>query len=531
MTTNTSTPPDPRRRPRAVVGVVAAALAVGLLASCAAGTPDDSADAGTPVAGGTLVYARPASVTSLDLHNQITSNNAFAIDKIFEPLVAFDETGAIIPWLAESHEVSDDGLIYTFTLQEGLLFSDGTPVTSADVKFSLERHLEVGGPLPIGGDVTGIETPDDLTVVITLGTAYTPFLAELSGFSNGVVPADFGGLGEEEFFAAPVGTGPFVVSEWDPAGDITFAKNENYWQDGKPFIESLVYSLVADDTQGLQQLQAGQVQALETVPASNVAELEANAAVTVVTAGSWVTEQVFFNTQNEYFADEHVRRAIALALDREGLNAATTFGTAEVADALLPPTIEYSGSGIIDALDLDLDAAKAELAESAYPTGFEATILIASGNTARAQEAQVIQAAAAEIGITLQIEAIDLAAFRERFFAYDFDLMINSGQSDSPDPNGFITFQTDPEGFSQSYWTHYTNERVTELAIEGRSAPAGDEREAIYLEIQQILADDVPYIPLFYPSTIRATGADVHDLTVLPNGSIRFEDAWLEASE
>ena len=177
-----------------------------------------------------------------------------------------------------------------------------------------------------------------------------------------------------------------------------------------------------------------------------------------------------------------------------------------------------------------MDAAKAELAQSAYPDGFTATILIASGNASRAQSAQVIQAAAASIGITLQIEAIDLAAFRERFFAYDFDLMINSGQSDSPDPNGFITFQADPDGFSQSYWTHYTNDRVTELMLQGRVAPAGSEREAIYLEIQQILADEVPYIPLFYPATIRATTADVRNLTVLPNGSIRFEDATLAGS-
>ena len=516
---------------RRLLGVAAAALVAGLLASCAAPTPDAGGDAGEPVAGGTLVYARPASVTSLDLHNQITANNAFAIDKVFEPLIAFNAAGEIEPWLAEEYTVSDDGLVYTFTLRDGLLFSDGTPVTSADVQFSIERHLEVGGPLPLGGDVVSVETPDEATTVITLGAPYTPFLAELSGFSNGVVPADFGGASEEDFFLAPIGTGPFAVSEWDPSGDLTFVKNENYWQEGKPYIDSLVYSLVADDTQGLQQLQADQVQALEAVPAANVAELEGASGVEVVTASGWATEQVFFNTLNEHFADVHVRRAIALALDRDGLTAATTFGTAEVADALLPPTIQYSGAGVIDALNLDLDAAKAELAESAYPDGFTATILIAAGNSARAQEAQVLQAAAESIGITLEIEAIDLAAFRERFFAYDFDLMINSGQSDSPDPNGFITFQTDPEGFSQSYWTHYTNERVTELAIEGRSAPSGDEREAIYLEIQQILADEVPYIPLFYPATIRATTSSVNDLTVLPNGSIRFQDAWLTPAE
>ncbi len=183
------------------------------------------------------------------------------------------------------------------------------------------------------------------------------------------------------------------------------------------------------------------------------------------------------------------------------------------------------------ALDFDVTAAKAELAQSAFPKGFTATLLIASGNAGRAQEAQILQAAAASIGITLNIQSIDLASFRTRFKAYDFDLMINSGQSDSPDPDGMISFQTDPDGFSKSYWTHYTNDQVTQLAAQGRVTPDGDARKAIYLQIQQILADQVPYIPLFYPSNITASLATVHGLTVLPNASIRFENAWIEGGK
>lgn len=527
--TRISSARSPRRSRLAVVAAVVTSAVV-LLAGCSASSDAPSTDSATPQSGGTLIYARPASVTSFDLNNEITANNAFAIDKVFEPLVAFTETGQIVPWLAE-YTVSDDGLTYTFTLRDGLSFSNGTPVTSADVVFSLERHISVGGPLPLSAPIASITATDPKTTVITLSEAYTPFLSELSGFSNGIFPADFGGASEADFFANPIGTGPFVVEDWDPAGDLTFTANEHYWQPGKPYIDKLVYSLVADDTQQLQQLKAGQVSVIEDVPASNVEELKSNSSVTVVTAGAWETEQVFFNTLTPYFGDIHVRRALALALDLEGLTTATTFGTATVAGALLPPTIEYSGDGVITPLGFDVDAAKAELAQSAFPDGFTATLLLASGNAGRAQEAQIIQAAAASIGITLNIESIDLAAFRTRFKAYDFDLMINSGQSDSPDPDGMISFQTDPEGFSQSYWTHYTNDEVTELAAQGRVTPDGDARKDIYLQIQQILADQVPYIPLFYPSNIKASLATVHDLTVLPNASIRFENAWIEGGQ
>lgn len=522
--------PHARRRSRLALAALAVTTVVALLAGCSA-SPDTAGSASSaPQSGGTLTYARPASVTSFDLHNEITSNNAFAIDKVFEPLVAFTATGEIVPWLADD-TISSDGLTYTFTLHDGVKFSDGTPVTSADVVFSLNRHLAVGGPLPLDAPIASITATDAKTIVITLKEAYTPLLSELAGFSNGILPANFGGKTEAEFFANPIGTGPFVVEKWDPAGDLTFTKNKNYWQPGKPYIDKLVYSLVADDTQQLQQLKAGQVSAIEDVPASNVEELKSNASVNVVSAGAWETEQVFFNTQTPYFGDVNVRRALALAIDRQGLTSATTFGTATVADALLPPTIAYSGNGVTTSLNLDVAAAKAELAKSKYPTGFTATLLIASGNAGRAQEAQIIQSAAASIGITLNIESIDLAAFRTRFKAYDFDLMINSGQSDSPDPNGMIAFQTDPDGFSKSYWTHYTNDRVTELAAQGRVTPDGDARKAIYLEIQQILADEVPFIPLFYPNNIKASLSMVHDLTVLPNASIRFEDAWIEGAK
>lgn len=513
-----------RRFAAAAASALAAAL---LLSSCAGSSqPADEGAAGEPVAGGTLTFGRDASANDLDLNQQITANNAFAIDKIFEPLVSFDEKGEIVPWLADYSE-SDDGLSYTFTLRDGLQFSDGTDVTPDDVVFSLNRHLEVEGPLPLEAPIASIEASGDREITIVLESPYTPFLSELAGFSNGIFPKDFGGQSEEEFFKKPVGTGPFAVDEWDPNGDLSFVRNEYYWQEGKPYLDGLVYKFIADDTQLRQQLAAGQIDAIDAVPAANAAEVDDAANTVLSQTDGWSTEQVFFNTQRDWFADAHVRRAIAHALDREGIAKATTFGTAEVANALLPPTIRYSANDDVDALGYDLDAAKDELAQSEFPDGFSATLIVPSGNSQRGQIAQIIQESLAKIDIDVKIESLDIAVFRERFFDFDYDFMVNNGQSDAPDPNGFITFQADPDGFSNSYWTHFTDDRVTELMHEGRTTPDGDERQAIYAEIQQILADQVPYIPLFFPANLKATTDRVHDFTVLPNGSVRFQDAWL----
>ncbi|AZI57535.1 ABC transporter substrate-binding protein [Nakamurella antarctica] len=482
--------------------------------------------AGVAQAGGTITFGRTQAPTSLDLHNQITANNAFAIDKIFESLVSFDADGALEPWLASKYESSADGLTWTFTLRDGVTFSNGAPLTPADVVFSLNRHFKVGGPLPLAAPITSIAAEGANTVVIKLSAPYTPFLAELAGFSNGILPADFGGVAEDKFFLKPVGTGPFVVATWDQGGDLTFTANKKYWQPGKPYVDSLIYRLVPEDTQLIAQLQGGQVNAIDQVSPANVAELESNSKLAVSNTPGWEIETLFFNNLDTHFSDRFVRRAVSYALDRQGLVQATSFGTATVAGSLLPPTIpDYNAQ--TKTLNFNVDAAQKELKQSAFPDGFSTKLMVASGNSKRAQEAQIIQAALAEINIKVEIESIDLAAFRERFRAFDYSMMINSALSDVADPNGIISFQADPDAGTNAYWTHYNNPEVTALIQQGRTKAEGPDRAAIYAQIQDLIAGDAPYIPLAYTPNIKATSATVHGLVVLPNGSVRFQDAWI----
>ena len=473
--------------------------------------------------GDTFVYARPASTTSLDLHQEITENNAFAIDKIFEPLVLFDEEGIIGDWLAAEHTISEDGLVYTFVLRDGLKFSDGSDVTAEDVKFSLERHLTVQGPLPIQADISSVEAQDDKTVVITLNQAYTPFLSELANFSNGILPKDLGGKPEEEFFKNPVGTGPYVVEEWDPAGDLTFVRNEYYWR-GVPSVEKLVYRIVDDDNQAINQLKTGDVDAVEELSFANASEIDGSDETFVVSGAGWNVEELFFNTLDEHFQDIHVRRALALAIDREAITQALTFGYGEKANTVLPNGIRYNTSDTVEALSLDVDAAKEELAKSAFPDGFDTTISIPSGNNVRMQEAQIIVAAGASIGINIEINAQEIAAFREDFKALNYSIMINNAVADYPDADSIFAFQVDPEGFSQCFWTSYHNDDAVALLKKEQVTPDGDERALLCADLQQLLADEVPFIPLYYPGNVVGVRSNVEGLVILPNGSARFEN-------
>lgn len=517
-----------RRASRRLATVAAGATIVALaLAGCSSGGSSSSASSDKPVSGGTLTLARTASVTSLDLDTEITSNNAFAIDKVFEPLLSFDASGKIVPWVASKYTQSSDGLTWTFTIRKGIQFSNGKDVTPADVVYSLQRHIDTkDSPLPLAAPITKIAASGSDQVVVTLKTPYTPFAAELTGFSNGILPNNLDGESEATFFKNPIGTGPFVVDKWDPTGDISFTKNTHYWQPGKPYIDKLVYKLVPDDNQLVAQLNGGQVDAIDEVPLANVADLKANSALSVDSVDSWNVEELFFNNLDTHFKDRNVRRAVSLALDRVGIAKATTFGTAKAAGSLLPPTIEYYAKDI-DTLQHDESKAKAELAKSAFPKGFTTTLLIASGDSQKAQEAQAIQSELATIGITVKIQSIDLASFREQFKAFNYSFMLNSATSDTPDPDSIVSFQADPDAGTNAYWTHYSDPQVTALLRKGETQADGPERKATYTQIQELIAQDAPYIPLSYPAAIKATSSKVHGFVVLPNGSTQLQNVWI----
>jgi peptide/nickel transport system substrate-binding protein len=318
------------------------------------------------------------------------------------------------------------------------------------------------------------------------------------------------------------------VESWDPAGgDVTFVKNEYYWQEGKPYLDKLVYKVISDSNQVLNQLNAGEINASKEIAFANVDSVANGANTKVETSGGWSIQELFFNTLDEHFSDVHVRRAIAMVIDKDALIQALTFGYATKSNTILPTAIKYNTNDTIDALQYDLDAAKEELAQSSYPDGFDTSIIINSANDTAVQIAQVLQDSAAKIGINIEVKSEETATFRNDFLNYNFSMMINSATADFPDADSIMAFQVDPEGFSKCYWTNYNNEEAVSLLHEAQTVKEDSEREGIYEQLQQILADDVPYIPLYEPEIIVGMGSDVNGLEILPNGSVRFENVTI----
>ena len=189
-------------------------------AAASAGPGSVSEPSGSSVApssggSGTLKYARTTGPTNLDPAAVIVAGDVYTLDQIFEPLYVTDVKGALQPHLATGHTVSADGKTYTFTLREGVKFSDGSAMTSADVAFSLLRNRDSKGPLSfLNGIITGVTAPTPTTVVVQLKQPWAPLISDISAFANAIVPNKLQGRTAAEFFAKPVGTGPFVVTSW-----------------------------------------------------------------------------------------------------------------------------------------------------------------------------------------------------------------------------------------------------------------------------------------------------------------------------
>ena len=471
-----------------------------------------------------LRYARTTGPTSLDPQATIVSGDVYTLDQIFEPLYITDTNGDLQPHLATGYTVSADGKTYTFTLRPGVLFSDGEALTAADVAYSLLRNKANNGPLSFLNAIIASATATGTgTVTVTLSQPWAPFISDISVFANSIVPAKLRGKAPAEFFAAPVGTGPFVLSSWVKGGTVTLAANPRYWG-GTPKIGGVVFTIVADDNTLVEQLQAGQVDVIDSVPSPNVAAVSGNAGLKLVKADQWSVDLLLFNEKVTFYADRQVRRAISHAVNRQLISRATTNGTATPAGSFFPPSLQYY-DGNTRVLGFDIAAAKAELAQSAYPKGFTTSILVPASNQAWYETAQILQASLAQIGIKAKVRSLETAAYKAAFEGFDDEMFINNAINDISDPDEMASFQIDDvHGGSTSFWTGYHNPAAIKLVYAAEAEQDDAKRKALYAQIQQIVADDAPYVPLTYPPAIKATRSTVTGFAVNPAGAVRLED-------
>jgi peptide/nickel transport system substrate-binding protein len=359
---------------------IAMATAAGLAApafSLIAAVPGVAAQA-TPnpdaKTGGVLRVGLSADPAELDPHLTSLTAAWHVIEHVYEGLVSYDATLAPVPSLAESWEVSEDGLTYTFALRQGVLFHNGREFTSDDVTYSFGRMMDPATASPSASDftnVTDVGAPDAYTSVITLSAPDASFLAKLMGSSIAIVPRE---VVEEngDLMNTMVGTGPFKFVEYIPNTSVTLERNADYWDAPLPYLDGLELLVAIEPTSRRTALVSGTVDLIEYAPVQDLPILEADESLQVYGDQNTNIRYMGINVEREPFNDPRVRQAIAMVIDRGPIIDSAVFGGGTPTATIFPPSFWAGMEYEIPAPDIE--GAKALLAETAVPDGFKTTL-------------------------------------------------------------------------------------------------------------------------------------------------------------
>jgi peptide/nickel transport system substrate-binding protein len=522
-----------RRRVRAVALVTSAGLLAIALAACSNGTSlspgaSSSGSAAGPHRGGTLVMDVTNPVTTFDPAAIGTNENIWVFEQIAQPLFRTGLDGkSVDPALATGATVSADKKTYTIHLRPGVKFSNGQPMTSKDVVFSLRRAMNPKALWYfIDSNFKSVRADGPDTVILTTKSPWAPTISDLALFANAILPANFGGQPAAAFFQHPVGTGPFKLTQWVKGKSLSLARNPYYWEPGKPYLNGITYNYVPDSNTRLIQLKGGQAQVIETVPFSLVAATRA-AGYNVSLFPSTDVNYYAFNHRTKVLKDPNVRRAISLATNRKLINKSLFDGLATVATSPLPPSMQYSVP-TPSITTYNLKEAKAALARSAYPHGgFTLEFMTAGGDPVQAGAAQIFQAEMKALNIKVKIDSFDQAEVNARQAAFQYDVAFGLYTNDITDVDEFFSFCFNGTIAPYANYTHYIDPKVISLIDRGEHAFTSSERASVYAQaLRQIAADStldwVNYAPFVY-----ASAKSVHGFRVNPEGKFRLQDVWL----
>ena len=343
--------------------------------------------------------------------NPFNTNNQASVavnEGLFDTLVRVTPDGEIIPWAADSWDISDDNLTITFHLHEGITFSDGTPLNADAVVYSAnyfqDPDLFLGTSLL---SMTGWEAVDEYTVKFTFSQPDAAALYNLAGPDTSIVsPTAYEALGTDGFGLAPVGSGPYLLEKWEPGVEVIMVKNPNYWQDGVGNFDRVVWRNFQDGAAAVLAAQSGELDLLHQIEPKDVPLYEAIPGWQVGNIESgW--HSLVLNTRIPPFDKLENRQALAAALDYDILVNVGFEGFASVPDGLIPPgSWAYQPAG--EPMQRDLDRARELLAAAGNPDGFDFKVSV-TPQPFRSQLLQMMQASLAEVGINLEIEVNEFA--------------------------------------------------------------------------------------------------------------------------
>lgn len=457
----------------------------------------------------------PYPTTTLDPMRTAQAGSMEVFGQLYARLLRLDETGALVPGLAETWEIAPDNKTITLTLREAQ-FSNGDPITAEDVVFSLLRVRDSPNsayPAPLQVLDTA-EAVDARTVKLVLKHPFAPFLGNLEIFNAGVLSKkDVEARGDQAFVTDVVTSGPYMVEKWAPNDRLIIAPNPHYWREGFPKNDGAEIIEIASPNTRAAMMLSGELDAAREIAWSQMAEMQASDKVEMPLEPSTVIYTALLNHDRPPFDDIKVRQAAAMALDTAAMAQAVTFGAAKPANSTLPSALKYYDPDLA-VNGYDPAAAKALMDESDYD-GTEVVVLIVD-EPERQQQAVLMQALWGQIGIKVRIEKTDAGTFWSRLTEGDYGATPTWWYNETTDPDLAVRWAVCGSCGNKAFYTNYNNPKVDALIEAGAAELDEEKRAGIYAEIQRISTEEVAGIPLFYPPFNNVYSKAITGLTMTP---------------
>ncbi len=482
----------------------------------------------------TVVIGIESTPTNLDPRLATDANSSRLIGLIFSGLMRQDETGLIRPDLAKTWKI-EDPQTYLFHLKKGLRFHDGTPLTSADVKYTFESILDpaTGSPHKSTFEmIERIETPDEQTIRFMLKEPFAPFLL---GMTMGIVPSKRAAAQGDDFTKEPIGTGPFLLKDQDPGERYTLSANPDYFG-GTPKLTSVVFRIVPDNTIRFLELRKGSINLLfNGIELDYIRLVKNNSDLQLLTGPGVNYSYIGFNLMDPILKKLKVRKAIAHAVNRDEIIRHLLKGTAHPATGLLSP-LNWAYHGDVPTYDYDPEQSLRLLDEAGFPDpdgdgpGVRFTLTFkTSQDELRKRIAAALQQQLKEVGIGIEIRSYEWGTFYGDIKSGNFQIYTLSwvGVTD-PDIYYYIFHSTNvpPNGANRG---RYANPEVNAFLRSARRALDLERRKQHYSRIQEILARDLPYVSLWHYDNVVVMRKNIHGFVLDPRGDLfSLKDVWIE---
>ena len=467
-----------------------------------------------------LIVAQAADVSALDpqLSNAIASVSVYG--NIFDTLTKMDENNQVIPHVAESWEQINDTTT-VFHIRRDVTFSNGEALTSEDVVYTIERVIASPYVSYALDFIDYAEANDEYTVTVHTKEPFGPILAHFTIPYTGIVPKDEVEKDESAFSAHPIGSGAYKLVEWTPGDHVTLEANDAYFL-GAPIIKNVTVKIMPENSQRFISLESGEIDIAYDIAPNDVRKAENNDNLLVLNEESMAAMYLTVNqSKGGPLADINVRKAMELAIDRQAIIDAVAYSYGSAAASVIPPIcIGYSDN--ITPQAYNLEKAKEYMAKSGYPDGFSCS-LWTTDDSIRIEASNILQNQLSQIGIDVRLEIMEYGSLLSALDLGQQDLVYERWTTDSCD--AYYTLYALYNSTCTPYEGNdafYSNETVDRYIAEARKTFDEGDRTAEYEKVYEIVSDELPYIPIYYPYNSVAMSNRVQGFTINPNGAHQF---------